>query len=61
MSPDGTQRLLRRADWDVDGAGIPRDVEFTTEPRLAQAMIGRAIAAGVPFAWFTADEACGQA
>ena len=24
-------------------------------------MIGRAIAAGVPFAWFTADEAYGQA
>jgi SRSO17 transposase len=42
-------------------AGIPEDVEFTTKPRQAQAMIGRAVAAGVPFAWFTADEAYGQA
>jgi SRSO17 transposase len=148
VSPDGMQRLLRRADWDVDGvrddirgyvverlgdpdgvliaddtgflkkgtrsagvqrqysgtagrtencqvgvflayasehghalidrelylpqswaeeadrrraAGIPEDVEFTTKPRQAQAMISRAIAAGVPFAWFTADETYGQA
>ena len=30
-------------------------------PRQAQAMISRAIEAGVPFAWFTADEAYGQA
>jgi SRSO17 transposase len=148
VSPDGMQRLLRRADWDVDGvrddvrayvagqlgdrdgvliaddtgfvkkgirsagvqrqysgtagrtencqvgvflayasprghalidrelylpqswaedrdrcraAGIPDEVEFVTKPRQAQAMIGRAIAAGVPFAWFTADEIYGQA
>ena len=148
VSPDGMQRLLRRADWDVDGvrddvrayvaeqlgdpggvliagdtgflkkgtrsagmqrqysgtagrtencqvgvflayasrfghalidrelyvprswtddpercraAGIPQEVEFTTKPRQAQAMIARAVAAGVPFAWFTADEAYGQA
>jgi len=148
VSPDGMQRLLRRADWDVDGvrddlrayvvehlgapggvliaddtgflkkgtrsagvqrqysgtagrtencqvgvllayasarghalidrelylprswaqdpercraAGIPQDVEFATKPAQAQAMIGRAVAAGVPFAWFTADETYGQA
>jgi SRSO17 transposase len=42
-------------------AGIPDEVEFATKPRQAQAMIARAIAAGVPFAWFTADEAYGQA
>jgi SRSO17 transposase len=36
-------------------------VEFATKPRLAQAMLSRAIAAGVPFAWFTADEVYGQA
>ena len=36
-------------------------MEFTTKPRQAQAMIGRAIAAGVPFTWFTADETYGQA
>jgi SRSO17 transposase len=148
VSPDGMQRLLRRADWDVDGvrddirdyvveelgdrdgvliaddtrflkkgtrsagvqrqysgtagrtencqvgmflayasvhghalidrelylpqswaedrdrcraAGVSEEVEFATKPRQAQAMIGRAIAAGVPFAWFTADETYGQA
>lgn len=36
-------------------------MEFTTKPRQAQAMIGRAQAADVPFAWFTADEIYGQA
>jgi SRSO17 transposase len=148
VSPDGMQRLLRRADWDVDGvrddvrgyviehlgdaggvliadetgfhkkgsrsagvqrqysgtagrtenrqvgvflayasarghalidrelclpqswtgdrdrcreAGIPQETEFASKPRLARAMISRALEAGVPFAWFTADEAYGQA
>jgi SRSO17 transposase len=148
VSPDGMQRLLRRADWDVDGvrddvrdyviatlgdaggvliadetgflkkgtrsagvqrqysgtagrtencqvgvflayasvrghalidrelylpqswtedrdrcraAGIPEETEFASKPRQAQAMISRALAAGVPFAWFTADEVYGQA
>jgi SRSO17 transposase len=148
VSPDGMQRLLRRADWDVDGvrddvrdyviehlgetdgvliadetgflkkgarsagvqrqysgtagrtencqvgvflayaarhghalidrelylpqswaedydrrrdAGVPEEVEFATKPRQAQAMIARAAGAGVPFAWFTADEVYGQA
>jgi SRSO17 transposase len=42
-------------------AGIPDEIEFATKPRLAQAMLGRALAAGVPFAWFTADEVYGQA
>jgi SRSO17 transposase len=42
-------------------AGIPDEVEFTTKPRQAQAMIARAIEAGVPFGWFTADEIYGQA
>src|SRR6266516_1203706 len=41
--------------------GIPDEVEFTPKPRQAQAMLSRAIEAGVPFAWFTADEAYGQA
>ena len=36
-------------------------MEFATKPQLAQAMLGRAMDAGVPFAWFTADEAYGQA
>ena len=42
-------------------AGIPPEVEFATKPRQAQEMIAGAIAAGVPFAWFTADEVYGQA
>src|SRR5690242_15410454 len=42
-------------------AGIPPEAEFVTKPRQAQAMIARTVAAGVPFAWFTADETYGQA
>ena len=42
-------------------AGVPEEVEFTTKPRQAQMIISRAIAAGVPFAWVTADETYGQA
>jgi SRSO17 transposase len=42
-------------------AGIPEKTEFATKPAQAQAMIARAAAAGVPFAWFTADETYGQA
>src|SRR5262245_27355233 len=41
--------------------GIRQEAEFATKPRQAQAMIARAVAAGVPFAWFTADETYGQA
>ena len=41
-------------------AGIPDEVEFATEPRQAMVMLSRAFAAGVPFAWVTADEAYGQ-
>ncbi len=41
-------------------AGIPDDVEFATKPVLAQAMLARAVEAGVPFSWVTADEAYGQ-
>jgi DDE superfamily endonuclease len=32
-------------------AGIPKETEFASKPRLAQAMISRALEAGVPFAW----------
>lgn len=42
-------------------AGIPDEVEFATKPRHAIAMLERAITAGVPFGWVTADEAYGQA
>ena len=60
------RELYIPASWTEDrgrcrAAGIPDDIEFATKPRLAQAMLARAIAAGVPFAWFTADEVYGQA
>ncbi len=32
-------------------AAIPDETEFATKPQLAQAMISRAVEAGVPFAW----------
>ena len=40
-------------------AHIPPDVSFATKPHLAVGMIGRAIAAGVPFAWVAADSVYG--
>jgi SRSO17 transposase len=60
------RELYLPASWADDrdrcaAAGIPEQVEFATKPRQAQAMISRAIEAGVPFAWFTADEVYGQA
>lgn len=42
-------------------AGVPDEVEFQTKPRQLIAMLARALAAGVPFAWVTADEVYGQA
>ena len=41
-------------------AAVPDAVQFATKPQQARMMIERAVAAGVPFAWFTADEAFGQ-
>ena len=40
-------------------AHVPDDTAFATKPGLAVAMIGRAIAAGVPFAWVAADSVYG--
>ncbi|MEU1432429.1 transposase [Nocardia sp. NPDC005746] len=52
--------------WTTDchrcrNAGIPDDVEFAPKPRQMITMLERVLAAGVPFAWFTAAEAYGQA
>jgi SRSO17 transposase len=60
------RELYLPASWTGDRdrcreAGIPDEVEFAPKAQLAQAMLARAIAAGVPFAWFTADEVYGQA
>jgi SRSO17 transposase len=41
-------------------AGIPEDLEFATRPQQVRTMIERMITAGLPFAWFAADEEFGQ-
>ena len=68
--PGGGRALIDRElyvprSWTGDrercaAAGIPAGTAFATKPQLAQAMIERAAAAGIPFAWFTADEAYGD-
>jgi SRSO17 transposase len=59
------RELYLPVSWTDDrdrcrAAAVPDNVEFATKPQQARAMLERAIAAGVPFAWFTADEAYGQ-
>jgi len=56
---------LPRESWLGDrercqAAGVPPEVGFKTRPEQVQEMIEAAQAAGVPFAWFTADEEFGQ-
>lgn len=41
-------------------AGVPQDTAFATKPALARAMIGRALDAGTPAGWVSADEVYGQ-
>jgi SRSO17 transposase len=40
-------------------AHVPPDTTFATKPQLARAMIERAVAAGVPFAWVAGDSIYG--
>jgi len=52
-------------EWAVDPArraatGVPPHVTFQTKPRLALTMLERALDAGVPAAWVTADEVYGN-
>ncbi len=52
-------------EWCDDGerrtaAGVPAAVVFQTKPQLARAMLARALDAGVPAAWVTADEVYGN-
>lgn len=41
-------------------APIPAEVTFRTKPRLAQDLVARALDAGLPAAWVTADEVSGN-
>jgi SRSO17 transposase len=69
-APDGSRALIDRElylpeSWTDDRercrqVGIGDGVAFSTKPELARKMLERAVAAGVPFSWFTADEAYGQ-
>jgi len=57
--------LYLPASWTDDrdrcrAAGIPDDIAFTTKPAQAQAMLERALEAGVPAAWVTADSVYGD-
>lgn len=59
------RQLYLPATWTDDRqrcreAGIPDDVEFATKPQIAKTMLARALDAGVPVGWVTADEAYGQ-
>lgn len=56
---------LPQESWMADparcaGAGVPPEVVFQTRPRQVREMIEATLGAGVPFAWFTADEEFGQ-
>jgi SRSO17 transposase len=56
---------LPKESWIADRnrcaeAGVPADVAFKTRPEQVIEMIDDAVAANVPFAWFTADEEFGQ-
>ena len=49
------------ADEDrLAAAKVPEGTGFRTKPQLLQLMIERAVAAGIPFGWVTADEAYGD-
>jgi SRSO17 transposase len=60
------RELYLPESWTEDrdrcrAADIPDEVGFATKPRQLMVMLARAFAAGVPFAWVTADEVYGQA
>lgn len=48
-------------DWERRReAGVPEDAVFHTKGQLARKMIGRALGAGVPFAWVAGDTVYGN-
>jgi SRSO17 transposase len=59
------RELYLPKSWTADpdrcrAAGIPDGTAFATKPALALAMISRALDAGTPAGWITADEVYGQ-
>jgi SRSO17 transposase len=59
------RELYLPKSWTADRercqeAAVPDDVEFATKTVLAQDMLARALDAGVPAPWVTADEAYGK-
>ncbi|MEO7194126.1 MAG: IS701 family transposase [Pseudonocardiaceae bacterium] len=71
VTPDRDRVLIDRRlympqeSWMADpvrcaAAGVPSDLAFATRPAQVIDMIKSVRAAGVPFAWFTADEEFGQ-
>ena len=68
-SPQGRTFLDRELylpqSWAEDPArreeaGVPESVVFATKPQLAQRMLARAVAAGVPCGWVTGDAVYGN-
>jgi SRSO17 transposase len=68
-APAGTafidRALYLPRSWGDDparcrAAGVPQGTGFATKPALAKEMITRALDAGTPAAWVTADEVYGQ-
>jgi SRSO17 transposase len=58
------RELYLPRSWTADparcaAAGIPGETRFATKPELARHMIARALDAGAPAAWATADEVYG--
>ena len=59
------RELYLPQEWARDSArrgaaGVPPAVSFATKPELAQQMLARAFAAGVPAAWVSGDEIYGD-
>ena len=59
------RELYLPRDWTDDRercrqAGIPEDRRFATKPQVAQQMLARAFAAGVPATWVTGDSVYGD-
>jgi SRSO17 transposase len=59
------RELYLSQEWSHDRlrcrhAGIPEDRRFATKPQLAQQMLARAVAAGVPATWVAGDSVYGD-